>query len=152
MDLLLIILLANTSFQLYYARVRESTSTSHQKQWNQYVFRIFKFCCVLAIYLLITHFFNPILNGLFLYTGARSLFLIWLIYNKYFAASALFDALTKWLISLSSWIIEFAGNALLEQVGLEAQIKIFFAHMIEIFKDQYHFILKSIQMEYPEVH
>ena len=94
MDLLLIIFgLLYGSFQLYYSRAKESGSTKqkNREHWNKIAVRWIKFCCVISWYLLITLFMNQVFEGFFLYTLARGVILIWLMYNNSYGASAIFD-------------------------------------------------------------
>ena len=153
MDLLLIIFgLLYGSFQLYYSRAKESGSTKqkNQEHWNKIAVRWIKFCCVISWYLLVTLFMNQVFEGFFLYTLARGVILIWLMYNNAYGASVLFDFSTQQLQKISPFIMEFACNALDEKIGVDVQFKIFFAHIVELFQEQYNQILSSISLEYPQ--
>ena len=93
---------------------------------------------------------NQVFEGFFLYTLARGVILIWLIYNNAYGASAIFDFSTQQLQKISPFIMEFACNALDEKIGVDVQFKIFFAHIVELFQEQYNQILSSINIEYPQ--
>ena len=151
MDFLMMITLAYGSFQLYYCRAKESGTENIKKKvrWNKIAVRWMKFFVVTSLYLTITHFLNQVFEDFIIYSILRGVICIWLMYTNANGASFVFDFITKQIISHSSFLLEFAMKALDEKVGVDVQCRIFFAHMVELFQEQYNAILSSISLEYP---
>ena len=149
MDLIFILFLLNASFQTFFSRGKAdgTTSMEKKKRWQRQTFNWIKFFFIAAFYQFITLFLNKIFGSFTMYSILKIVVLLFLTSNKAKNSAKIFDVITKKLNNRYPVIMEFAGRALHDEIGIEAQAKFIFAHAVEIFSSEYNSILASISTE-----